>query len=105
MQLKVPVQQQLGTPARLASITRRQRCRQLAASTWGAPEPFMQAPSLSTIADVQRQIEQDLDSAFLSPFNSMRRFEQQMDQQFREFDRQFDRAFADMDRSVITQSC
>lgn len=80
------------------------RCSRLAASAWGAPEPFLPAPSLSSIAEMQQQLDRELDSAFMAPFSSMRRFEDRMDQQFREMDRQMDRAFADMDRSAV-RSC
>ncbi|KAF6260362.1 hypothetical protein COO60DRAFT_900351 [Scenedesmus sp. NREL 46B-D3] len=93
-------------PTRPASATpyssrQRRGCR-VQASTWGAPEPFaapqLQQPSLSSIAEMQRQVDSDMDM-FMSPFSSMRQMEARMDEQFREFDRQFDRAFADMDKA------
>jgi outer membrane protein TolC len=58
----------------------------------------MQQPSLSSIAEMQRQVDSQMDS-FMSPFSSMRQMEARMDEQFREFDRQFDRAFADVDKA------
>jgi hypothetical protein len=85
----------------LNSSKQRHACR-VHASAWGVPEPFaapqLQQPSLSSIAEMQRQVDREMDS-FLSPFSSMHQMEARMDEQFREFDRQFDRAFADVDRA------
>lgn len=84
-----------------SSSRQRRRCR-IHASVWGVPEPFaapqLQQPSFSSIADMQRQVDREMD-AFVSPFSSMRQMEAHMDEQFREFDRQFDRAFADIDQA------
>eukprot|EP00882_Tetradesmus_deserticola_P006985 GHRQ01007357.1.p1 GENE.GHRQ01007357.1~~GHRQ01007357.1.p1 ORF type:complete len:250 (+),score=99.69 GHRQ01007357.1:379-1128(+) len=89
-------------PASTITTSSRQlrRCR-VHASAWAAPEPFaapqLRQSSLSSVAEIQRQVDRDMDS-FMSPFSSMREMEARMDEQFRDFDRQFDRAFADMDK-------
>jgi len=80
------------------------RCRQPAVhlnqrgsvrtAAWGSPEPFAQ-PSISNIADVQRQIEQQMDALMGFGGGS---FEDRLDQQFRQMDNQLDRAFADLDK-------
>lgn len=97
--LGLHVQQFLRCPSQVPFSSSWKKRTIVSASAWGSPEPLVPAPSLTSIAEMQRQIDQDLDAALLSPFTAMRRLEQRMDQQFREMDQQFDRAFADLDRA------